>query len=207
MDKNSMDKLPMNLRLELLDAYGKWIQEYVDQGYKAYLITFMFNHLPGHWQSITKIMMEDVEQFYRTLLKWVVRKPRTAPAHRLPILVALRDRPVRKRLKLALDDLVINDGLHIHGIILIPPNSRLKELDEHVRAQSGIYTNRKYTRIRHIDVQQITKRVAYAAGYGLKGLKYDATANDDVLILPLPKKDVPPKERREPATPKELMHW
>src|SRR5450759_4060839 len=111
-------------------------------------------------------MMEDVEQFYRTLLKWVVRKPRTAPAHRLPILVALRDRPVRKRLKLALDDLVINDGLHIHGIILIPPNSRLKELDEHVRAQSGIYTNRKYTRIRHIDVQQITKRVAYAAGYG-----------------------------------------
>ena len=106
-------------------------------------------------------MTKDIEQFYRTLVTRVVRKPRTAQIHQLPKLIALPDRPVLKHFKQALEDVVVNDGLHVHGITMIPERSRLDcELDDHVR-QSGIYTDSRYTRIRHIDVRKIETRPGY----------------------------------------------
>jgi hypothetical protein len=34
-------------RLALIDAYGDWLQQWLDQGWDGYLFTFMFNQLPG----------------------------------------------------------------------------------------------------------------------------------------------------------------
>src|SRR5450759_3345296 len=156
MGQNSMDQLPYGLRNELLDAYGAWVTDYMDQGHDAYLTTFMFNHIPGNPKSTMGLMTKDIEQFYRTLVTRVVRKPRTAQIHQLPKLIALPDRPVPKHFKQALEDVAINDGLHVHGITMIPERSRLDcELDEHVHAESRIYTDSRHTRIRHIDVQII----------------------------------------------------
>ena len=150
-----MDKLSYGLRCELLDQYAAWVQDTLDQGYTGYLTTFMFNHIPGNSRSIIGTMTKDMEQFYRTLVTRIVRKPRTAPIHQLPKLIALPDRPVPKHFKQSLQDVAINDGLHFHGFNLIPPNSRLDcELDEHVR-QNAIYTDNRYTRIRDIDVRKI----------------------------------------------------
>jgi hypothetical protein len=110
-----MDQLPYGLRNELLDAYGTWVTDTLDQRYTGYLTTFMFDYIPGHSKSIIGSMTKDVEQFYRTLVTRIVRKPRTAQIHQLPKLIALPDRPVPKHCKQALQDVVVNDGLHGHG--------------------------------------------------------------------------------------------
>jgi hypothetical protein len=187
-----------HLRIELLNAFGDWVNNLAKQGYQPYLMTFLFNHIRGHPRWVSSKMLADVEHFHRTLLKWIVSNPRTAPIHPLPALIALPDRPIRKHLKQSLADVSINSGLHVHGIIAIPPRSRLTvELDEHVRAQYGTYTNPQYTRIRHIDVEKITSRPAYVTGYGLKALKNDPAVYDSLLILPKSTSEVPPRQRRE----------
>jgi hypothetical protein len=206
MDHNSMDQLPYGLRHELLDAYGAWVTEYMDQGYTGYLTTFMFNYIPGNSKSIIGSMTKDIEYFYRTLVTRVVRNARKAQIHQLPKLIALPDRPVPKHFKQALQDVVVNDGLHVHGITMIPERSRLEcDFDDHIR-ESRIYTDSRYTRIRHIDVQKIETRPAYTTGYAFKELKHDAAAYDHLLVLPVAKSELPPKEAREP-TPIEPTHW
>jgi hypothetical protein len=206
MGHNSMDQLPYGLRHELLDAFGTWVTDYMDQGHDGYLTTFMFNYIPGNSKSIIGAMTKDIEQFYRTLVTRVVRNARKAQIHQLPKLIALPDRPVPKHFKQALQDVAINDGLHVHGITMIPGRSLDCELDDHVHAESRIYTDRRYTRIKHIDVQKIKTRPGYTAGYGLKWLKRDAAAYDHLLILPVAKSELPPKEAREP-TPAEPTPW
>ena len=76
MDHNSIDQLPYGLRCELLDAFGTWVTDYMDQGHDAYLTTFMFNYTPGNSKSIIGSMTKDIEQFYRTLVTRIVRKMR-----------------------------------------------------------------------------------------------------------------------------------
>ena len=110
-------------------------------------------------------------------------------------------------MKQALEDVAINDGLHVHGITMIPERSRLDcDLDDHVHAESQIYTDSRYTRICHINVQRIKTRPGYTTGYGLKWLKRDSAAYDHLLILPVAKSELPPKEAREPA-PAEPTPW
>ena len=153
-----MDQLPYGLRCELLDAYGTWVTDYMDQGHDAYLTTFMFNYIPGNSKSIIGAMTKDIKQFYGTLVTRIVRKPRTAPIHQLPKLIALPDRPVPKHFKQALQDVVVNDGLHAHGITMIPERTRLDcDLDEHIRLRSSDYTDSRYTRIRHIDAVKLKR--------------------------------------------------
>jgi hypothetical protein len=59
-----MDQLPYGLRCELLDAYGTWVTDYMDQGHDGYLTTFMFNYIPGH----PPINYRINDQGYRTVL-------------------------------------------------------------------------------------------------------------------------------------------
>jgi hypothetical protein len=196
---NSMDTVETYLCRELLAAFGDWVEEFVHQEYRHYLITFRFNHILGNPRSVVPRMMQDVEHFYRTLLKWIVRRPRTAPIDRLPRLIALPDRPIYRQDRQALSDVRLNNGLHIHGVIAIPPNSRLAgDLGDHVRGQMTTYTDAKYTRIRHIDVAVITSRASFTTGYGLKLQNCDPSIYDDLLILPLSSKEVPPRQRRDP---------
>jgi hypothetical protein len=202
-----MDKLSYRSRCELLDAYGAWVSDTLDQGHTGYLTTFMFNYIPGNSNSILEAMTKDIKQFYGTLVTRIVRRPRTAPLHRLPRLIALPDRPVPKRCKQALQDVAINDGFHAHGITMIPEQSRLdRDLDEHIRSESRIYIDSGYTRIRHIDVRKIETRPGYTTEYAFKWLKRDSAAYEHLLILPVAKSELPPKEAREP-TPAEPTPW
>ena len=202
-----MDQLPYTLRTELLDAFGTWVTDYMDQGHAGYLTTFMFNHIPGHPKSIIGKMTKDVEQFYRTLVTRVVRKARTAEIDQLPKLFALPDRPVHKHCKQTLDYVTVNDGSHIHGIMIMPKRSRLDcDLDEHIRSNTRIYTNSRYTQIRHIDVQKIKSRPEYTTGYAFKGLRRDAGSDEHLVILPVAKNELSGRETRE-AVLWEPTHW
>src|SRR5689334_16487298 len=60
-----------------INAYGDMINQYMDQGWDGYLLTFMFNHLKGSPVSVQKQMYEEVERVYAKVLTRIVRKPRS----------------------------------------------------------------------------------------------------------------------------------
>jgi hypothetical protein len=195
----SLERALNDVRRGDLDEYGRWVQELISiHEYSGYLVTFMFYWITGKHKSMTSAMMKDVKRFYSILVTRVVRDPRKAPSTRLPLLIALPDKPVPKYVKKnTREDAKINDGLHVHAIVLIPPNSRLKlDLRKHVRQQSKIYMDPKYTDIRKIDVQKIKSRPDYTTEYALKLLKNDPEFSDDLLILPVSKQELPAKEAK-----------
>src|SRR5580692_8191429 len=79
-------------------------------------------------------MENEVERFYALLCRFVVRHPKSRTDHRkLPILVAAPDFAGSSSTKFALSDVTVNDGLHIHGSMVVPIRSRLKVgLDRHI---------------------------------------------------------------------------
>ena len=201
----------------ILEELGKWILQCENEGWTSYLLTFMFNHLRGKRASIIRQMSKELERFYSTLITRTVRNPRSPRVQEfLPKLIAYPDLPVYKHKKDGLDAVTINDGLHFHAIVLIPPVcqfNRLREpLDEHVRLNSDLYLGRlrktiqvgndeyqtKLTseRLQRIHVQPTTFSTAGHATYGLKGIKGKEIPYDELLILPRTLNELSPKESR-----------
>jgi hypothetical protein len=112
---------------KLIGAYSTWVKQHIEEGWRLFLPSFMFKQL-SRWSRLVQ-MTDDIQRFYSTFITRVVRNPRS-PFQRdfRPILIAIPDLPVIKRGQTQhLKDLSINDGLHIQGILLMPPSSRLKQ--------------------------------------------------------------------------------
>ncbi len=170
-------------RDDIIDAFGKWIKQDVKTGWDAYLFTFMFNQLFGSREAKVQQMHDEITGLYRKLVTRAVRKP-TSPkfAHLLPKGVFFPDGPAYKRKKQPLSDVSVNDGLHMHGVVVATRESRLKEgLDEHFREHRAMYETSKMYRIH---VQLIDQRVVNTTDYAGKALKKPRFSTDDVLILP-----------------------
>jgi hypothetical protein len=61
---------------QLINAYGEWVENYIDQGFRVYLVTFKFNNIPGsNTHKISEMLREIENQFYPTLIKHVERWP------------------------------------------------------------------------------------------------------------------------------------
>jgi hypothetical protein len=129
-----------------------WITEYLASDWEAYHAVFMFHHIPGSRQEKLRRMHKDISSVYGTLASRVVRKPKSAKfAHLLPKAVFLPDVPCYKREKQPLRDVKVNDGIHMHGIILVCRKTRLKvPLDQHFREKRKMYTRGNIARI-HVD--------------------------------------------------------
>ena len=70
----------------------------------------------------------------------------------------------------------------MHGIMVANRWARIPEtLDVYFEENLGDFLVGK---LRHIDVERITHRAKYTAGYGMKGLKRPTFSEDDVLVLP-----------------------
>jgi hypothetical protein len=170
-------------REELINGFGTWVQEHIDSGWDGYLFTFMFNQLRGQQDSQRAQMHEQITAVYRKLVTRVVRKP-NSPKNResLPRGVFFPDRPVAKNRQHCLRDVSVNDGFHMHGVLVSPSTSRLKGgLDEHFREHSRLYLTPKLYRI---DVRPITHSPDHVTQYAGKSLRSWQFAEDDVLILP-----------------------
>ena len=75
-------------------------------------------------------MNDEVDRVYSTFITRVVRKPNSVYQKYLysrPLLIAVPDRPVPKHAKQRLKDVTINDGRHMHGILVVPWDCRLKQ--------------------------------------------------------------------------------
>jgi hypothetical protein len=171
------------IRELILDAFGAWIKQHVKLGYDPYLLSFMFDHLPGSEQARIQQMHDQVTIFYRKLITHVERDPTLDKnAHKLPRGVFFPDVPAYKRKKQGLLDVTVNDGLHMHGVLVIPDKSRLKtSLDEHVLENYHKYRSHKMYRI---DVVPMDARIVYTTDYAGKALKTPRFDQDDILILP-----------------------
>jgi hypothetical protein len=128
-------------------------------------------------------MEREIVRWYGRLATSAVRKPRSPRwAPLLPKGIFVPDLPVFKRSKQDLRDVVINDGLHVHGIVVANRLGRISEsLDVHFREKWEEYLTGN---LRHIDVQPISRTAAYVTEYGMKALKRPVFSMDQVLVLP-----------------------
>src|ERR1035438_9011665 len=125
---------------DVLAGYTTLVQKRVDAGWQAHLLTMTFLHLPGSSKAVLDQMRNEAERFYRRFLTRVVRRPRQASSTgELPILVIAPHVPVGKSDKPLLE-VVLNLGVHLHGLLLVPQLSRLRSpADEHVRTFQPFY--------------------------------------------------------------------
>lgn len=172
-------------RKEMILGYGELVRNHIHKGFKAYLVTIMFKSLRGGTKAILAQMIKEVTRIYSTFITRVVRNPRSpASSDRLPILIACPDLPVPKRKKQPLADFIINDGLHFHGILLVPRHSRLKGgVRRHFRLNRARYV-RTQGRIKRIRLKRIRNKPAYVTDYVLKTFKRGKIGADNILVLP-----------------------
>jgi hypothetical protein len=192
-------------RLALIDAYGDWLQQWLDQGWDGYLFSFLFNQLPGPRRAMVQQMHQQLERWYGRLATRTVRKPRSPVwAPFLPMGIFVPDLPVSKRLKQSIRDVSINDGLHMHGILVANRWARIPEtLDVYFEENLGTYLTKK---LRHIDVRRITHRAEYVTEYALKSLKRRTSSEDDILVLPRTLSELPDRYPRHPLTGRGLIN-
>jgi hypothetical protein len=165
---------------KLIASYADWMMEYVDwRGWSPYLLTFMFKPMTGR---VMEKMADEVERVYSIFLTRAVRKPRLSCCSDLPLLLAVPDLPVAKRQKSTLSDVSINDGLHVHGIMVVPRNSRLKtDVVVHFRKYEGLYVKNRLLRL---DVRPIEHNLEAVVDYAFKSVKRKKCDPDDILLFP-----------------------
>lgn len=128
-------------------------------------------------------MQEELSRFYGKLASWTVRKPKSPTcAHLLPRAVFFPDGPCYKWKKQTVRDVSINDGLHYHGLVLVPAKSRLKvPFLQHLRDKKRAY-GRGCILTTH--AEPIWNQERFVADYAGKAVKRGRVSYDDVLVLP-----------------------
>jgi hypothetical protein len=167
---------------QLIAEYTQLVQQRIDQGFDAFLLTFMFQSLAGSPRAPLLQMNHEVKRFYAKFLTRVVRKPKTQfMKDKLPVLITVPDQPAYEVAKGGLSDLNNNGGLHIQGILCVPRNSRLKiDVPTHFQVKRPLYVTNNLLRI---DVKPI--HFTGAAGYALfKALRSGNATADDIKVYP-----------------------
>jgi hypothetical protein len=156
------------------------IQRY---GWNAYLVTFMFNQIPGGRTVRLKGMSDTLNRFYATFLTRVVRRPQSPfQLSERPLFITLPDYPVPKHDKQRLADITTNGGLHMHAILAVPWQSRLKQdVITHVDRYARLYVKEPLSRI-HIGL--IENNLNRVGDYVFKSIKRGRCDWDDVIVLP-----------------------
>ena len=142
---NTATKITASMIDEIIaSGYGAMVTERLEQGWEGYLITLMFNRIRGPQPSVIRQMQREV--VYATVLTRIIRNPRKIPLFGLPLWIVFPDYPVPKHAKMELRDVAVNGGLHLHGIALVPPWSRMNcGLDDHFEMSQELYARRGYS--------------------------------------------------------------
>ena len=80
-------------------GYTTLVKQYLDQGWQGYLMTMMFNQLPGNDRQKNHQMQVGMEGIYASFLTRIIRNPRKSSSAK-PILICCPDWPVRKNKKI-----------------------------------------------------------------------------------------------------------
>jgi hypothetical protein len=180
-----MTYTPYYERTNLIVAYDNMIQERIKNDWQPYFVNFMFKRLPGNRSTKKEIMKQEVYRVYKKLVKHVVHHPKSPSwIPYLPFFVGCPDLPVAKWEKELVRNVVVNDGLHFNGCLLLPPKekSRVKEhLEDHFYHRQQFY---------YLDDHQLDRihatliKDGTMMDYMLKHFKRGNVSADDILILP-----------------------
>jgi hypothetical protein len=178
---------------ELVRLYGKWIKDSLDTGaWEGYLTTIMFKHLTRLFDPVEQ-MNQEIIRLYSKIVISVVRNPkRPTWADRLPRGLFLPDSFLGYK-KMKSRDVLLNDGLHMHGIIIMPKKNRLKcPLDVLIKRNEAFYYGEK---ILDIDIRVIEDNSVYVTEYIGKSVQRGRFSADDILILPRTVDELPSRAR------------
>jgi hypothetical protein len=167
-----------------LNGYTQLVTDRIKKGWSCYLVTILFQQLPGSQPTIISRMNQEVQRVYSRLITRVHRKPRTACPDELPVLVGAVDLPVYKSDPSSAPLVRCNGGLHFHALILIPDKTRLREpLQDHFQACAHLYGIDGI--ISKIDIRPVKDGYERVVDYVLKTIKRGRVSYDEgVLILP-----------------------
>ncbi len=186
-------------RLSVINGYAEWMDELLTRGregeddiWYGNLVTLMFDHISGDFERRKAVMFDETERVYSTLVPHLVRHPKSKSGHaKLPIAVFALDLPGKKTSERSsqaiLRDVNINGGLHVHGLVLIRTDTRLRRtLNMHMAEDSKYYP--EYVRddrpLREIQVEPIRSFPDEVTDYALKSLKWKLPDLDNILVLP-----------------------
>ncbi len=144
----------------------------------------MFSRIRGRRPSVIRQMEREVERVFATVLTRIIRDPRKLPIRFLPLWLVCPDYPVPKHAKQELRDVAVNDGLHMHGIALIPPWNRMNErFEQHFEMYQELYA-RQGCPLHRVHAVPITTNPGYVTAYVLKSVQRRRLDFDNVLVLP-----------------------
>jgi hypothetical protein len=177
---------------DLVQGYTELVTERIKHGWSCNLVTFLFTQISGPRSVVIDRMRDEVQRVYSTFLTRVHRKPRTASADELPVLMGVADLPVYKRDRSASPMTLCNGGLHFHAVLLVPPESRLDEpVDQHFGAHQALYLGDSAA-VADIHVRPVTHGYPRVVDYLFKTVLRGRISYDDgMLLLPRASRELP----------------
>jgi hypothetical protein len=171
---------------QILHAYGQLIQSRLDMGWIGHMISFMFKQLPGSQKVKIYQMQQEISTVFPKIITRVVRNPTSSSkSQHLPIGLFLPDLPVYKKHKQAIPHIMVNDGLHVQGLVVATTKGRLKKvtipLDLYFHECWWYYLGHKLDKL---DVRPITHDEIFVVDYLAKWIKRGVFSTDDILLLP-----------------------
>ncbi|WP_267427132.1 hypothetical protein, partial [Methylobacterium sp. GC_Met_2] len=129
-------------------------------------------------------MEQELYRVYATHLSRLFRRPNAlANRGKLPIWIASPNYPVDKHEKVLLDEVRVNDGLHLHVAGLYHRDRRFAgSIEDHFSDFMHIYIHGKYELLR-MHVSPIETEERYVVGYGFKTVVKRASIGVDGLIV------------------------
>lgn len=178
-------------RLEIyVESLAKMMHEISEDGWSLDLLTIMPKKVSRDKRLISPLVHVPVTRTYSRLVTRVVRRPRSTfglERKPLPVLVGAADLPFPKRRIGGVGiDPNVDGGLHFHGLLALPPRSRLGDQSarDHFAKNDQLY--RRGGGIERIDVQPVhPSDASRVMRYCLKAICRRALDLDEaILILP-----------------------
>jgi hypothetical protein len=142
-----------------VDGYAQLVIGRTNDGWSCHLLTFPFIQLPGPRGAVIQAMKGELQRVYSTFVTRTHRKPRTTPSDELPVLIGAADLQVYKKDPRSSPLILCNGGLHFHGLLLVPPDTRLAiPVDEHFRDYQDMYLGRRRL-ITKLDVRPVSTQL------------------------------------------------
>ena len=170
---------------QLTGGYGQIAVDLAAEGWSPYLLVLKFRHLGGRRSSVVTQMHREAERAYDWILTRVWKHPYAAGRRALlPRWILAPDEPVAKGEKVSVRSLLPNGGLHMQGVAVMPPGSRMCEgLDVHLAREGARYCPQGAPLI-SLHATPITNDLAYVHRYNFKALQRGRATEDEILVLP-----------------------
>jgi hypothetical protein len=181
----------------LTGGYGQLAIDLTAEGWLPYLLVLKYRHLGGRREAVIAQMHREATRAYAWILTRVWKHPHAAGVRTLlPRWILAPDEPVAKRAKVGVRSDLPNGGLHMQGVAVMPPGSRLREgLDVHLAREGARYCPQG-SPLLSLHATPITSNLAYVQGYNFKALLRGRASFDEVLILPTAASERLSKPRR-----------